>query len=48
LASSFVGRDENNYIFPVASAIVNVENKDNWSWFLELLGEDLDLPTGNG
>nr|GEZ50070.1 pentatricopeptide repeat-containing protein [Tanacetum cinerariifolium] len=24
------------------------ENKDNWSWFLELLGEDLEFPTGNG
>ncbi|GJS68768.1 hypothetical protein Tco_0683333 [Tanacetum coccineum] len=28
--------------------LVNVENKDNWSWFLELLGDDIDLPTGNG
>ncbi|GJQ90576.1 hypothetical protein Tco_0001715 [Tanacetum coccineum] len=43
-----IGRDINNHIFPVAWAMVNVENKDNWSWFLELLGEDLDLPTGNG
>ncbi|GJT97323.1 pentatricopeptide repeat-containing protein [Tanacetum coccineum] len=43
-----IGRDGNNHIFPVAWAVVNVENKDNWSWFLELLGEDLELPTGNG
>ncbi|GJW02308.1 pentatricopeptide repeat-containing protein [Tanacetum coccineum] len=43
-----IGRDRNNHIFPVAWAVVNVENKDNWSWFLELLGEDLELPTGNG
>nr|GEV44262.1 hypothetical protein [Tanacetum cinerariifolium] len=28
--------------------VVNVENKDNWSWFLELLGDDIDFPTGNG
>ncbi|GKA52697.1 pentatricopeptide repeat-containing protein [Tanacetum coccineum] len=43
-----IGRDRNNHIFPVAWAVVNVEDKDNWSWFLELLGEDLDLPTRNG
>nr|GEX59435.1 pentatricopeptide repeat-containing protein [Tanacetum cinerariifolium] len=22
--------------------------KDNWSWFLDLLGDDLAMPTGNG
>ncbi|GJU25610.1 disease resistance TIR-NBS-LRR class family protein [Tanacetum coccineum] len=43
-----VGRDGNNQIYPVAWAIVTVENKDNWSWFLSLLGDDLDLPTGYG
>nr|GEV08812.1 pentatricopeptide repeat-containing protein [Tanacetum cinerariifolium] len=39
---------KDNHIFSVAWAVVNVENKDNWSWFLQLLGEDLDLSTGNG
>nr|GEU29593.1 pentatricopeptide repeat-containing protein [Tanacetum cinerariifolium] len=29
-------------------AIVTVKNKDNWSWFLSLLGDDLDLPTRDG
>ena len=43
-----VGRDGNNHIFPVAWAVVTVENKDNWSWFLELLGEDLEIPSGQG
>ncbi|GJW44356.1 hypothetical protein Tco_0073155, partial [Tanacetum coccineum] len=23
-------------------------NKDNWSWFLDLLGDDLEMPSGNG
>ncbi|GJV91429.1 pentatricopeptide repeat-containing protein [Tanacetum coccineum] len=43
-----IGRDANNHIFPVAWAVVNVENKDNWSWFLDLLGDDLEMPTGQG
>ncbi|GKE54014.1 multidrug resistance-associated protein 5, partial [Tanacetum coccineum] len=41
-----IGRDGNNHIYPIAWAIVNVENKENWSWFLELLGADLDMSTG--
>nr|GEW09698.1 hypothetical protein [Tanacetum cinerariifolium] len=43
-----VGRDGNNYIFSMAWAIVTVENKDNWSWFLDLLTDDLEVPNGNG
>nr|GEW29667.1 pentatricopeptide repeat-containing protein [Tanacetum cinerariifolium] len=43
-----VGRDGNNHMYPIAWAIVNVDNKDNWSWFLQLLGEDIDMPTRNG
>lgn len=45
---SAVGRDGNNHIFPIAWAIVNVENKDNWIWFIRQLGEDLDLGDGEG
>ncbi|GJZ30287.1 multidrug resistance-associated protein 5 [Tanacetum coccineum] len=29
-------------------AVVNVENKDNWTWFLKLLEEDLGCSRGNG
>ncbi|GKE36660.1 hypothetical protein Tco_1460065, partial [Tanacetum coccineum] len=43
-----VGKDGNNHIYPIGWAVVNVENKDNWSWFLELLCEDIDMPTRNG
>ncbi|GKA54903.1 pentatricopeptide repeat-containing protein [Tanacetum coccineum] len=32
----------------VAWAMVSVENKDNWTWFLELIAEDLEVPNGAG
>jgi hypothetical protein len=38
---SAVGQDANNQIFVIAYAIVDVENKDNWKWFLTLLHDDL-------
>lgn len=43
-----VGRDANNHIFPIAWCVVNVENKENWKWFLDLLIDELDLVRGNG
>ncbi|PWA46523.1 hypothetical protein CTI12_AA507900 [Artemisia annua] len=33
-----IGRDANNQMFPIAWAVINVENKDNWLWFLVSLG----------
>ncbi|GJY58099.1 multidrug resistance-associated protein 5 [Tanacetum coccineum] len=38
-----IGRDGNKHIYLVAWAVVNVENKDIWTWFLELLEQDLGL-----
>ncbi|GJV01948.1 integrase, catalytic region, zinc finger, CCHC-type containing protein [Tanacetum coccineum] len=43
-----IERDGNNHIYPVAWAMVNVENKDNLNWFLELLEQDLGCSRGNG
>ena len=40
---SAVGIDPNNGIYPVCYAIVEAENYNSWSWFLDLLGDDLDL-----
>src|ERR1044072_2822039 len=37
-----VGKDGNNQMFPIASAIVEAETKDAWEWFVKLLVEDLD------
>ncbi|WVZ21758.1 hypothetical protein V8G54_000302 [Vigna mungo] len=36
-----VGRDGNEQILPIAYAVVEVENKDSWTWFLDLLIGDL-------
>ncbi|XP_052736711.1 uncharacterized protein LOC128197902 [Vigna angularis] len=36
-----VGRDPNDQMLPLAYAVVEVENKDSWTWFLQLLIEDL-------
>ncbi|XP_076930983.1 uncharacterized protein LOC143595986 [Bidens hawaiensis] len=39
-----VGTDGNNCLYPVAFAIAEAECTDSWKWFLDLLGDDLDLP----
>ncbi|XP_017428843.2 uncharacterized protein LOC108336910 [Vigna angularis] len=36
-----VARDGNEQMCPLAYAVVEVENKDSWQWFLELLIDDL-------
>lgn len=41
-----MGRDANNQMYPIAWAVVNVENRDNWCWFLAALSEDLHLYNG--
>ncbi|XP_074278885.1 uncharacterized protein LOC141602566 [Silene latifolia] len=43
-----VGLDGNNNIYPIAWAVVEVENRDSWTWFLELLSSDLEEVGGEG
>ncbi|XP_023737242.2 uncharacterized protein LOC111885194 [Lactuca sativa] len=43
-----MGRDARDQIYPIAWAVVCVENKENWKWFLLLLSDDLNLGLGQG
>ncbi|XP_057723349.1 uncharacterized protein LOC130939247 [Arachis stenosperma] len=45
---SAVGQDANHHIYIIAWAIVGVENKENWKWFLKLLHQDLGDYRQNG
>ncbi|KAJ9542857.1 hypothetical protein OSB04_029363 [Centaurea solstitialis] len=45
---SDVGRDANNQIYPIAWAVVEVESKYSWKWFLEYLIEDIGIIDGLG
>ncbi|XP_019181786.1 PREDICTED: uncharacterized protein LOC109176844 [Ipomoea nil] len=38
-----VGIDANESLFPIAYAVVEGENKDSWTWFLQFLKKDLKL-----
>ena len=42
-----VGRDPNDATYVISWAIVPVENKVYWEWFMELLLEDLGLGEGS-
>lgn len=42
-----VGRDGDNRIFPIAWAVVEVEDNPNWLWFVQLLKNDLGLEDGS-
>jgi hypothetical protein len=36
-----VGRDPNDQYLPLAFGVVETESKDTWSWFMQLLLEDI-------
>ena len=39
-----VAKDGNDNMFPLAYAVVDIECKDSWVWFLGLLFEDFGHP----
>ncbi|KAL6321992.1 hypothetical protein AAG906_035912 [Vitis piasezkii] len=43
-----VGKDGNDNIFPIAFAIVEIENKSSWTWFLQCLLDDIGHVDENG
>ena len=43
-----VGRDGNNQMFPIALGVMNMENKDNWKWFIQILQMDISIGRGAG
>ena len=38
-----VGLDPNDQIFPIAHAVVHIENTETWTWFLGLLVMDVEI-----
>ncbi|GKA91675.1 heat stress transcription factor B-4-like protein, partial [Tanacetum coccineum] len=43
-----VGLDSNNGIYPLAYTLVEAKSKSSWCWFLQCLGDDIDLhPNSN-
>ncbi|XP_041995750.1 uncharacterized protein LOC121745872 [Salvia splendens] len=38
-----IGLDPNDQIFPIAFAVVRIENADTWNWFLGLLVQDMEI-----
>ncbi|XP_019086294.1 PREDICTED: uncharacterized protein LOC109126863 [Camelina sativa] len=43
-----VGRDSNNQMYPLAWAVVDKEDEENWKWFIGKLQSDLNLRDGAG
>ncbi|CAI9296245.1 unnamed protein product [Lactuca saligna] len=43
-----IGRDPNNHVFPIAWDVVDIDNKFNWKWFLQLLEVGLGMDAGRG
>ncbi|KAK8628189.1 hypothetical protein V6N13_063899 [Hibiscus sabdariffa] len=42
-----VGIDAYNSVYPIAFAVVEGENQSSWNWFLEILGNDLEINKSN-
>jgi len=43
-----LGRDGNDNMFPIAFAVVEQENKDSWTWFMECFSLDMGDPKEMG
>ncbi|KAI5355169.1 hypothetical protein L3X38_008064 [Prunus dulcis] len=45
---SAVGIDGNNGMYPIAFAVVEVENTETWGWFFDIFFQDVGIENGNG
>ena len=45
---SSIAKDANNKMYPIAWAVVERENEDTWTWFLQILFEELGVIDGFG
>ena len=43
-----VSKDGNNQMYPLAWAVVELENTRSWIWFIETVKNDLELENGAG
>ncbi|XP_057790453.1 uncharacterized protein LOC131007556 [Salvia miltiorrhiza] len=43
-----IGKDGNNQMYPIAWAVVEVENEACWAWFISMLLEELGVTDGSG
>ncbi|KAJ9561814.1 hypothetical protein OSB04_006974 [Centaurea solstitialis] len=43
-----IGRDANSQVYLIAWAVYDIENKENWSQFINFLAKDLELSQGAG
>ena len=43
-----IGKDGNDQMYPIAWAVVEGENQNSWTWFIELLKENLEIIDGSG
>ena len=41
---SATAKDGNDNIFPVVMAVIEQENKDSWTWFMEQFTDDIGRP----
>lgn len=42
-----VALDANDYIYPIAHVVVEIENVKSWKWFISDLSEELRILTSN-
>ncbi|VVA41792.1 PREDICTED: LOC18777017 isoform, partial [Prunus dulcis] len=43
-----IGIDPNNETWVLASAVVEMETRESWTWFIDLLAKDVDIVNSHG